>query len=259
MRCPHCNHQIRISIHKTPHSDQWQTTHPRSFESTPPWETAPPTFNGPIEATKSAPARPASVESDVIVPLLQSLATGAAIALPTAALSLWLQWPWWSFLATGATTFTIAWLTLLGAHRRLLWIVETVSDLIEETPSTTKPKQDRLWLEVKHVEPAGHIQGYQYLDLPKDITQEMFIDWSQAVTNDIKTPVRDNWIGPGKPFSKDNYKAFSEKLEEAGILQNIPGKGRKLTVGGRHALKALIEERAAGGGRRRTNKKDPAA
>jgi hypothetical protein len=138
-------------------------------------------------------------------------------------------------VAAGVTV-TIAWLQLLGAHRKLLWVVETVSDLVEGDPASAPAS---VTMEVKHEE-AGRIGRMQFVDLPVGVTQDQLIDWSAAVVDGVKTPARSNWVGSGKPFSRDNYDLFTKAMVEAGILVTIPGKGNQLTVGGRHALKSLI-------------------
>jgi hypothetical protein len=195
-------------------------------------------YAGPVEATRSAPARPATVESDVIVPLFQSFATGAAVAIPTVGLTIWLHWDWYVPLVAGGVTVTIAWLQLLGAHRRLLWIVETVSNLVEGDPTPAQPAQP-VTMEVKHEE-AGRIGRMQFVDLPQGVTQDQLIDWAGSVVAGAKSPARSNWQGSGKPFSRDTYDLFTRAMVEAGILATIPGKGNQLTVGGRHALKSLL-------------------
>lgn len=241
LNCPHCYKPIEVHIGK-PHPQLgpgWDYATPHQFETTGPFnQSVASDYAGPVEARRTAPARPATVESDVFVPLLQSLMTGAAVALPTIGLSIWLRWPWYSFLATGGTAVTISWLSLLGAHRRLLWIVESVSNFVEgEEPAQPKPQS--VTMEVKHEE-AGRIGRMQFVDLPAGVSQDALIEWAAAVANNIKTPARSNWTGQGKLFGRDTYDAFTKSMLEAGILAAIPGKGNQLTNGGRHALKSLV-------------------
>jgi len=238
--CPHCKQAIVLRIEKKSSSQlsrpSWNVSQSHVFENTIPWETSE-IDQGPIEATRTTPARAATIESDVFVPLLQSLATGIAIAVPTVGATLWLEWAWYTPIAVGGVTTTVTWLQLLGAHRKLLWIVETVSSLADHV----QPEQARqtISLEVKHQE-LGRVGRMQFLDLPQGITQDQFLDWAVAVVNGIKTPARSNWVGSGKPFSRDVYDLFVKAMLEAGILRNIPGKGKQLTVGGKHALKSAI-------------------
>lgn len=239
MRCPHCQKELQIHIGK-PHPQLgpgWDYARPQTFESSPFNTVGAADLSGPVEATRTQPARPASVESDVFVPLLQSLATGIAVAIPTIGLTLWLRWEWWMPIAAGGVTVTIAWLQLLGAHRKLLWIVETVSNLVEG--DEPQPQPQSVTMEVKHEE-AGRIGRMQFVDLPMDVTQDQLIIWASSVVEGIRTPARSNWAGSGKPFSRDTYDLFTKAMVEAGILASIPGKGNQLTVGGRHALNSLV-------------------
>lgn len=242
MRCPYCGKPIAVKIAKYAHSGLgpgWDYSVGHQYETPGPFSgPVSNDYGGPVEATRTAPARPASIESDVAVPLLQSLATGAAVLLPAIGATVYFEWPWFSPLVAGGATFTIAWLALLGAHRKLLWIVESVSNLIDIEPSA--PPKQTVSLEVRHQEPSGRIGRMQFIDLPENVTQEQLIDWAKSVVNGVKTPARSNWAGSGKSFSRDSYDAFTKAIIEAGILAAIPGKGNRLTTGGRHALQSLI-------------------
>jgi hypothetical protein len=238
MQCPYCHKKLKIHIGK-PHSALgagWDYSRGHQFESSPFNIVGAADLSGPVEATRAQPARPATVESDVFVPLLQSLATGVAVAIPVTGLTIWLRWEWYAPLVAAGVTVTIAWLQLLGAHRKLLWVVETVSDLVEGDPASAPAS---VTMEVKHEE-AGRIGRMQFVDLPVGVTQDQLIDWASSVVAGVKTPARANWVGSGKPFSRDIYDLFTKAMIEAGILATIPGKGNQLTVGGRHALKSLI-------------------
>ena len=238
--CPHCRKAIVLRIEKKSSSQSWAVAQGATFEQTVPWETD--LNQGPVEATRSTPARAATLESDVFVPLLQSLATGVAIAIPSIGLTIWLRWEWYAPVMIGGVTATVTWLQLLGAHRKLLWIVETVSSLVDHghAPEPAQPKAQKISLEVKHEE-AGRMNRMQFLDLPAGVTQDQFTDWALAVSGGIKTPARSNWVGSGKPFSRDKYGIFISAMVEAGILRPIPGKGNRLTSEGRQTLKSLTE------------------
>lgn len=239
--CPYCNQAIIVRLHKTRSSQSWEVNQGYVFNSAGPWsEEMSGQGQGAIEATRTTPARAATLESDVLVPLAQSLATGLAVAVPSIGLTIWLEWSWYAPLAIGGFTTTITWLQLLGAHRKLLWIVETVSNLVDSPePETTSPKPKPISLEVKHEE-AGRINRMQFIDLPQGVTQDQFTDWALAISNGIKSPARSNWAGSGKPFSRDTYDLLIKAMVQAGILANWPGKGYQVTNGGKHALKSAI-------------------
>jgi len=242
--CPYCGKPLKIHVGRV-HPQLgpgWDYARPTTFESSawPGGIAGGSDLAGSVEARRQAPARPANVESDVFVPAMQSIATGIAVANPTIAMTLWLRWPWWSPLLAGGVTVTIFWFQLLGAHRKLLWIVETVSNLVDSPePERERPARQAVSLEVKHEE-AGRINRMQFVDLPANVTRDQLVEWAAAVANNIKTPARSNWAGAGLLFSRDQYDAFTTAMVEAGILHDLPGKGRQLTNGGRHALKNLV-------------------
>jgi hypothetical protein len=241
IKCPYCGKPLKVNVGRVHPGlgPGWDYQVSQTFETPGPYSgPVGNDFSGPVEASRTAPARAARVESDFTVPALQSLATGVVIALPVAGLSIWLKWPWYSFLVAGGGVIAIAWLNLLGAHRKLLWVVETVTNLVEGDPAPPAP-QPAVSLEIKHEE-AGRIGRMQFVDLPQNVTHDQLVDWAGSVAAGAKTPARSNWVGPGKSFSRDTYDAFTKSMVEAGILAAVPGKGNRLTTGGRHALKSLL-------------------
>lgn len=254
--CPYCGKPLNIRVGRVHPGlgPGWDYSQGHEFETTGPgsWPAAGGDLAGPVEARRSAPARPATVESDFIVPALQSLATGAAVAIPTIGVTIWQGWPWYSPLVAGGVTVTVTWLQLLGAHRKLLWIIETVSSWGgDDAPGQqSKPaKAPPVSLQIKHTEFAPTSRtGHQILDLPEGITEQMFLSWGQQVADGILSPARSNWVGSERPFSRDGYDQFTRLMCDVGILRDVPGKGRQLTNGGRRALKMMVERAAAGGG-----------
>lgn len=246
MKCPHCHNSLVINIQKSvaTFGPAWRGGRSHTFEqTTQPWQPSPSSDLGSnVEATRIQPARAASVESDVIVPLCQSLTTGAAVLVPAIGAAVWLEWSWYAPLVISGGTVTMTWLLLLGAHRKLLWIVETISQLGEED-APAEPKSAAIQLEVKHTEPSGRIGRMQFIDLPKKVTQKMLIEWSKSVTNDTGSIAQDAWCGKGKLFSKPVYIDFIAAMNDAGILA-LKGadksQGYRLTTGGRHSLKRMI-------------------
>lgn len=85
--------------------------------------------------TKRQPARPASVESDVLVPFWQAVISavlgGVLVLVITVFLSIENEWSLWvpplSFLGATALILFCAWLWRLGAHCKLLWLVEMIT------------------------------------------------------------------------------------------------------------------------------------
>jgi len=86
--------------------------------------------SSPMEWETAKPARAAEVGSDVAVPLLQSAITGGLLAIPATLLAKALVpdadgLKLFAILASGFTC--IAWMVLLGEHRKLLWLIEGVT------------------------------------------------------------------------------------------------------------------------------------
>lgn len=84
----------------------------------------------PVEWETAKPAREANVSSDVAVPLLQAAITGGLLAIPATLLAKALVpdadgLKLYAILASGF--MCIAWMVLLGEHRKLLWLIEGVT------------------------------------------------------------------------------------------------------------------------------------
>lgn len=85
--------------------------------------------------TKQQPARPASVPSDVLTPFWQAVISGTMIAFVTIPITiggvLFDMWSWWVVPITVACAFIavtgFVWFKLLGSHRKLLWLAETIT------------------------------------------------------------------------------------------------------------------------------------
>jgi hypothetical protein len=135
-RCESCGKEYRISIEEVhPHplmpvavgGGDWTRMRPMA-DSVKPWkaEEATPPIPQFTEARRTSPARAASVESDVSVPLLQSLITSVIISAGSVPLVAALHWPWYITPMVGGGTLGLSWLLLLADHRSLLRVVETV-------------------------------------------------------------------------------------------------------------------------------------
>ncbi|RLC69620.1 MAG: hypothetical protein DRI81_20215 [Chloroflexi bacterium] len=176
------------------------------------------------------------MESDVFVPLSQSFATGVALLIPGIGITIWQGWPWWSPLVISGGGVTVTWLYLLNAHRKLLWLVETISHIdLNRDGDTGQPKPEPVTVEVKHTD-NGRLSSMQYIDLPDGTTHQQFTDWARGVSSGVKTPARKYWAGTGKPFSRDGYDSFLDAMERAGIVTRSGNNARILTNGGKRAM-----------------------
>lgn len=201
-----------------------------------------------FDAERRAPARPASLESDVFVPVLQSLATGAALLAPGITATLWLGWPWWAPLAISGGGSAISWLYLLNAHRQLLWIVEIISrqDIDGDGRIGQPPEQaeQEITLHIRHEDETGRAPHQQRLPLPKGVSEAMLSEF--AASYQARGLSQSAWTGRGNLFSRAQYEQLMGVLQQAGIIEWVDSRnrsqGRRVTRGGRAALRFLAQE-----------------
>lgn len=82
-----------------------------------------------VRYSRTEPARKASLESDVTVPLLQSLATGVFAGVVSGAISSIIDWnePAIVGLATAALSSGLVWAALVRDHNASLWKIEEIT------------------------------------------------------------------------------------------------------------------------------------
>jgi len=96
------------------------------------------------ELSRQEPARPATFAADLLVPLGQAVTSGlllGGLAAFVANRAGYHDWPaLWLGLGLGISA--VAWLVLLGQHRRLLWAIETVTGKdLDKDGKTGKPAE----------------------------------------------------------------------------------------------------------------------
>ena len=194
----------------------------------------------------SEPARAASVASDVAVPALQSLISGAVAGAVTLALCVAFGWQMRIAGAVALAVLALAWVWLLVDHRRLLWAVENLTHAdVNRDGAIGQPEPARLVLEVKHS--GGERSGFDFLHL--GIDQADFLTWARAVLDGRSLAVG-QWVGRGRLFTRGQYDALMSELERAGIVRAAdarnPQSGRELSPAGRAALRACVREHVTG-------------
>jgi len=251
--CPHCGKPVTLTKSSVSQwQPVWQPAGQFQMAVSTPWQqgsAAAPAIAAPpmaTDATRRAPARAATMESDVFVPLSQSFATGIALLVPGIGLSLWLKLPWWTPLAISGSGIALTWLYLLDAHRRLLWLVETIShyDLDGDGQAgRPEPEPEEITLHIRHEDQNGRAPYQQRLPLPKGVSRKMLVDF--ATRYRIAGLSQDSWTGKGKPFSRPQYISFMTTLREAGIAEWVNphnhSQGHYITRGGRAALAYLAK------------------
>ena len=251
--CPHCGKPVQLTKSSTPQwSSDWQPASQFQMAVSAPWlqdSAAAPAIAAPpmaTDATRRAPARAASMESDVFVPLAQSFATGAALLVFGIGLAIWLKLSWWTPLAISGIGIALTWLYLLDAHRKLLWLVETIShhDLDGDGQAGQPEPEPEVTLHIRHEDQSGQAPFQQRLNLPKGVTEQTLVDF--AARYQITGLSQSAWTGKGNPFSRSTYTQFLNTLRQAGIVEWIdPGnhaQGQRVTRGGRAALAYLAKK-----------------
>lgn len=198
-------------------------------------------LNGNFTAYRSTPAHRATIEADLLVPAGQTLISALVTALPTAAIGMWFRWEWYAPLAVASITVLVQWFRYLNHQERALAILEEFSyspgaDQAQQKPSSPKPSPIRLDIFSRDDDFKAAIK---IVDLPSDVSGEEFKTLCQDVLAG-KSLARKNWAGPGKEFSRDQYDNLMTAMLDAGLIATVPGAGKKLTNGGRHAIRRMI-------------------
>jgi hypothetical protein len=112
-----------------------------------------------------------------------------------------------------------------------------------ERPLHQGNPQEPIKLEVVSKE-NNYGAALKIVDLPASVTGHEFVEFCQGILGG-RSIARENWAGEGKLFSRDRYDGLISAMLTAGIISKIPGRGKKLTLGGKHAIRRMIRE---GGG-----------
>jgi len=196
-----------------------------------------PTF---IEAQRTSPARPASTESDVVVPLLQSLITGVIIGLPAGTfVALVGHLPWWSVPAIAAGVIIPAtWLHRLSAHTRALWTVEKIFNRdVDGDNYTGEPPRQSFEMEVK----TG--RTIQRFDMPGAL--EQFYTLARGVLRG-KPFSEHEWTPLRRLYSVPTFRQIRSRLLELGYIEWVNPmlhfQGLHITARGRDFMESFVEQ-----------------
>lgn len=131
----------------------------------------------PAEVETSTPARAASFQSDVLVPMCQAGVTGGLLGAVVTAAALILA-PGLDAhpvaLWAGATLaiVTVAWLALLVDHRRLLWAVERLINAdLDQDGATGEPAERLVIVNAE----ASHRQAAEVANAQRRSLFEIFV------------------------------------------------------------------------------------
>lgn len=197
------------------------------------------------ELSRQEPARSASVAADVGVPLLQAAVTGGLVAglLTFAAARLGYRGDLltlWGGVALAISS--VAWVALLGQHRRLLWAVEKLTGRdLDRDGQAGNPAKRRLEV---HVKEGGHtaIVGADWLGMDDDrlVRFAAALVAGRGLAEGVWAKDRGTF-----PGGINDFRRVRGKLLEAGLIAWVNGQnpnlGYTLTRAGRAAFGSLAE------------------
>jgi hypothetical protein len=205
------------------------------------------------EAYFQQPARNPSVAGDVIVPLYQSLASGAMagvlVAIPTLAWS----WPWTVPAVSTVVVTAAVWAWRLVDLVDLLRKVErwTNTDL-DGDGKIGKAEPQRVTVETLHKDAQGNIERITYDDITADEDQLRALAWGLLMER--RPFSRREWTAaPHKVFSPDQFTTLQDEMIDGGLLSpkgSGANAGYKLSLTGRKFLGQYLPhpEAVVGGG-----------
>lgn len=186
-----------------------------------------------------APARDATTQSDVTVPLLQAVITAAVcLFLAAVGMAIW-GWPWWVPPAVFAAVLAVAWFRLLSDSRALLRTIERVESRQETRQELTAAS---VRLEI-HEDRGRHIQfGHLPADLPTLQTLARGLQGGRPFSFG-------EWTGSGRLLTRSQFEDIRDWLLSAGYVAWQDEQHRRLGVEftgrGRALLRALAERSSA--------------
>lgn len=230
--CPSCGFHIS-------HSSTFESVLSGQFDNT---------RNGGYTALRSTPVRASTIESDVLVPLAQSVVWSIVSILPAISISYVMRYEWYFPLAVGSASLLVSWLSAVRKSESSLVTVEEFSYSPNDeiaAPLRAGNVEGVVKLEIKD-KSENYGASLKIVQLPAGINES---DWNEFCRDILagRSLARSNWTGNGKLFSRDLYDQLMAKMEEAGLVASVAGKGRRLTLGGKGAIKAMIRTRRIAG------------
>jgi hypothetical protein len=238
--CPHCGQSIQLV--KGGHSRRASKTRFESgYGATGQAEAPVPIIE------RRGPARDATVESDVHVPVLQAGITGiVAFAVSIIPIFAW-GWAWWSPFVVGLLTFAAVWLALLNSHRQSLWLIEDALDRdLNGDGQIGKPASiEPIRVDIIETQDDGR-KAFKFVDLV-GVQPKQLYTFAFAVTSLDKSLAEEVWTPSANGFSKRKYRTFMQRLDDIGWTRFVnpahPWQGRALTTAGRRILANIAQGR----------------
>ncbi len=201
------------------------------------------TKSGDYTLTITTPLFKSELEGDVLVPLAQTLVSGilsASVAIP-AVMLFGIDWPFGLFIASVGSL--VSWKSAVknaGLSREKTEEISFCQGTEKTSEISHTQSKSVVQLEVIHAE-NGLKNRMQLIDLPGQIGEADFAEFLRGILSGDSL-ARVNWVGEGKPFSRDTYDMLIVKLMAAGIICRSEKGGKELTNGGRRAISRVVGE-----------------
>lgn len=188
-----------------------------------------------VTLERRSPARSATFQADVAVPLAQSLVTG--LFLGSAA---WAVVDVATGLAFGLGCAALCWLILTDQHRRLLWNIETWTGAdLDGDGETGKPQTTRI--EISETDGKRR----RLINLDTNIPLEKQIKFAKGVQRGKPLSERE-WTGTGRLFTDAEFEELRDALMARGYAKWRNPRHRKqgwiLTGRGEKVMQRLAQE-----------------
>lgn len=187
------------------------------------------------------PSRMGNVQSDLVLPVGQSGVTAVVGLLAGAVGAYLLNTSLVGGVALAllgaAAAFSLTWLVLLSDHRRLLWIVETITgEDVDHDGIVGEPPVVKVELRERH---AGG-DRWAFLELP--ISEEKLADVARAVLVARQNFSRPELCSRNRILSQTEYHELALAMEDAGLIVKLPNNRRELSGAGRAMFRGLLPD-----------------
>lgn len=199
---------------------------------------------GSYVATRVTPVRASTFQSDVAVPAAQSLIWSIVVALPAIPVSYALRHEWYIPLVVSSISMLVSWISVMRRSDKSQSKIEEFSYHTDERQTgkmLSKSSGAGIRLDVTD-RPSGSGVSTKIAHLPVAVSDEQFVSLCREVLAG-KSLARSNWTGSGKMFSRDVYDRLVAEMVHAGLIFSLPGKGKTLTTGGKHAIERMLRDR----------------
>lgn len=154
-----------------------------------------------------SPARPASVGSDVLVPLLQSAITSIAAGVVTTIVVITTGWSFWLTVIITLVVFVWFWLRLMTQHNEHLWIKEWYDEQEQAFPNQYITRL------------TVHVDNGRMIETEFPVSHDVMSKIAKGIINAGRPFSEREWAGPGRLLkSPSEFRKIRDLLLGAGLL-----------------------------------------